>query len=54
MIIILYGFGQCHNQAGLKEVQAIDKGMLLTGVLVTGLCEIELGAFCLQRALGWS
>lgn len=42
------------NQAVLKEVQAMDKGMLLTDMLVSGLCEIELGAFCLQRALGWS
>lgn len=42
------------NQAVLKEVQALGKGMLLTDMLVSGLCEIELGAFCLQRALGWS
>lgn len=42
------------GKACLKTVQAINKGMLLTDMLVSGAREIALSAFCLQRALGWS
>lgn len=42
------------DKACLKTVQTINKGMLLTGMLVSSSCETALGALCLQRALGWS
>ena len=42
------------DKACLKMVQATNKGMLLTDMLVSGSCEIALSAFCLQRAPGWS
>lgn len=42
------------DKACLKTVQAIDKGMSLTGMLVSSSCETALGALCLQRAPGWS